>query len=78
MAAIQMRRVITGEWALIVSGILSLIFGLLIVVFPGAGALSILWMIAVYAIIFGMMLIVVGFRMRGLHQEGQMHRGART
>jgi uncharacterized membrane protein HdeD (DUF308 family) len=78
MAAIQMRRVIIGERALIVSGILSLIFGLLIVVFPGAGALSILWIVAVYAIIFGVMLIVVGFRIRGFSQESQMRRAART
>jgi uncharacterized membrane protein HdeD (DUF308 family) len=78
IAAIQMRRVRTGEWALIVCGILSLLFGLLIVVFPGAGALSILWMVAVYAIIFGVMLIVVGFRMRGLPEADQMSRAART
>jgi uncharacterized membrane protein HdeD (DUF308 family) len=77
MAAIQMRRVITGEWILILRDILCLVSGLLIVVFHGAGALRLLWMSAVYAIICGMMLIIVGFRMRGAHQAGHLPHLAR-
>ena len=64
VAAIRLRKVIEGEWALAVSGVLSLAFGVLAVLHPGAGALGVLWMIAGYAIGFGILLIVVGFRLR--------------
>jgi len=64
VAAIRLRKVIEGEWALGLSGILSLAFGVLAVLHPGAGALGLLWMIAAYAIGFGTLLVVVGFRLR--------------
>lgn len=66
VAAIQFRRVITGEWALILSGLLSIIFGVLLFVFPTAGAVSMIWMIGIYAILFGITLIILAFRLRGL------------
>jgi len=64
VAAIRLRKVIEGEWALGLSGILSLAFGILVVLHPGAGALGVLWMIAANAIGFGVLLIVLGFRLR--------------
>lgn len=69
VTAIQLRRIITGEWAMVLSGILSIIFGILLFVFPGAGAVSVIWMIGIYAIIFGISEIIFGFRMHGLRQE---------
>jgi uncharacterized membrane protein HdeD (DUF308 family) len=69
VAAIQLRRVITGEWRMVLSGILSIFFGALLFVFPGAGALSLVWLIGVYAIIFGIALIVLAFRLRGLRSD---------
>ncbi len=69
VAAIQLRRVITGEWLMVLSGILSLVFGILLFFFPGAGALGMLWVIASYAIIFGVMLIILAFRLRGLRRD---------
>jgi uncharacterized membrane protein HdeD (DUF308 family) len=69
VAAIQLRRVITGEWALILSGLLSMIFGVLLFVFPGAGAVSLVWLIGIYAILFGITLIILAFRLRSLRQE---------
>jgi uncharacterized membrane protein HdeD (DUF308 family) len=66
VAAIQLRRVITGEWMLILGGLLSILFGFLLVVFPGAGALSVVWLIGIYAVIFGISEIVLAFRLRGL------------
>ena len=69
VAAIQLRRVITGEWMYILGGLLSIIFGILLFVFPGAGALSLVWLIGIYAIVFGISEIIFAFRLRGLRRE---------
>jgi uncharacterized membrane protein HdeD (DUF308 family) len=69
VAAIQFRRVITGEWAMILSGLLSILFGILLFVFPGAGAVSVIWVIGVYAIVFGISEIIFAFRLRSLRRE---------
>ncbi len=69
VAAIQLRRVITGEWMLILGGVLSILFSILLFVFPGAGAVSLVWMIGIYAIVFGISEIIFGFRLRGLKNE---------
>lgn len=64
VAAIQLRRVIEGEWMMVLSGIASIIFGIILFIFPGEGALGLTWLIGIYAIIFGVMLIVLAFRLR--------------
>jgi uncharacterized membrane protein HdeD (DUF308 family) len=69
VAAIQLRRLIAGEWAMILSGLLSILFGVLLFVFPGAGAVALVWLIGVYAIAFGILLIVLALRLRGLRRE---------
>ncbi|HEX5386570.1 MAG TPA: DUF308 domain-containing protein [Gemmatimonadales bacterium] len=65
-AAVQLRREITGEWLLALVGVASLAFGILIALFPGAGALSILWVLGIYAIIYGVLQLFLGFRLRNL------------
>ncbi|HHX44408.1 MAG TPA: HdeD family acid-resistance protein [Chloroflexi bacterium] len=65
IAAIRLRRAITGEWLLILGALLSIVFGVLLFVSPGAGALSLLWLIAVYTIAFGLILVILAFRLRG-------------
>jgi len=69
-AAIRLRKEIEGEWMLLLSGVLSVAFGALMVVYPGAGALAMLSLIAGYALVFGVLLIVLGFRLRshGAHR----------
>ena len=66
VAAVHLHRA-HGEWLLIINCVLSIFFGLLIVVWPGAGLITLLWMIGVYAVIFGATLLVLAFRLRRLH-----------
>jgi uncharacterized membrane protein HdeD (DUF308 family) len=65
IAAVRLRRVINNEWSLIISGVLSVIFGLLLVAQPGAGALAVVWLIGTYAVIFGVSMLALGWRLRG-------------
>jgi len=69
VAAIQLRRAIEGEWMMVLSGIASIIFGIILFIFPGEGALGLTWLIGIYAIIFGVMLIVLAFRLRGMRGQ---------
>ena len=71
IAAIQLRRLISGEWAMILSGLLSILFGILLFVSPGAGAISLVWLIGIYAIAFGIMLVILSFHLRGLRSDLQ-------
>jgi uncharacterized membrane protein HdeD (DUF308 family) len=64
IGAIQLRKEIDNEWLLILSGIVSVLFGLGVLVFPGAGALALVWLIATFAIAFGILWIVFAFRLR--------------
>lgn len=68
IAGIRLRKAITNEWLLIVMGIFSLLFGLLIAVAPGVGALAIVLWIGAYALVFGIFLLALAFRLRG-HQH---------
>ncbi len=64
-AAVQLRKEIRGEFWLGLSGLASIIFGGYLVVSPGAGILAVLWLIAAYGIAFGVMMIMLAFRLRG-------------
>jgi len=63
-AAIRLRRVITGEWMLALSGLLSIAFGVLVFAFPGAGAVGIAWVLGAYAGAAGLVLIALAVRVR--------------
>ncbi len=69
--AIELRRTINNEWLLILSGAASVIFGLLLLLFPSAGALALVWLIGIFALIFGILLLVLAWRLRGMAQSGQ-------
>ena len=66
IAGIGLRKEIQGEWLLAISGIVSLGLGVLLLVFPSAGEVTIIWLIGVYASLFGLMLLGLGLRLRRL------------
>lgn len=70
VAAIRLRREITGEWMLVLAGSLAVAFGLVLMMAPGVGAMALVLWIGAYAIISGMLLVALGFRLRSW---GQMH-----
>jgi uncharacterized membrane protein HdeD (DUF308 family) len=66
VAAIQLRRYIRGEWALALSGVLSILLGLALGLVPVAGLLAVAWLIGAYSIVFGALLIALAFQLRAL------------
>ncbi|MGW0805673.1 HdeD family acid-resistance protein [Nonomuraea sp. NPDC002799] len=64
VAGIHLRKVIDTEWMLIVGGVLSVIFGVLLLVWPGAGLLSLAWLVAVFAILYGIAMVVLSFQVK--------------
>jgi uncharacterized membrane protein HdeD (DUF308 family) len=79
--AIRLRKVVESEWMLVLAGIVSIVFGVLVFLFPGAGALALVWLISFYAVLSGVLFLTVGFRARSAararlgaaprHPEGQ-------
>ena len=69
IAGIRLRKVITNEWLLLLVGVLSFLFGVLILFALGVGALAIVLWIGAYAFIFGVFLLALAFRLRGHHQR---------
>jgi len=66
VAAIQLRKVIENEWLLGLAGVVAILFGVALIVRPGAGALALIWLIATFALIHGVLLVVLAFKLRGL------------
>jgi uncharacterized membrane protein HdeD (DUF308 family) len=71
VAAVRLRKVIDNEWWLALGGIASVLFGLVLVLAPGAGALAVVWLIGLYAIVFGVLMLLLAWRLRGVHEAGQ-------
>lgn len=64
IAAMELRREIANEWLLGLSGFASVLFGVLLLLMPGAGALALVWLIGVYALLFGILLLGLAYRLR--------------
>jgi len=64
VAAARLRKIITNEWLLMLAGIASVAFGVILLLQPAAGALALIWLIATWAIVFGILLMIVAFQMR--------------
>lgn len=69
VAAVELRKVIRGEWVLALSGALSIAFGVLLFVWPGPGLLSLAWLIGLYAVLFGIAFVALAFRLRRLGKD---------
>lgn len=75
VAAIRMRDVIDREWVLVLSGVLSVLFGAFLLISPGSGILALVWLVGWYAILAGVMYLTLAFRLRG--QTGRAREGFR-
>jgi uncharacterized membrane protein HdeD (DUF308 family) len=69
VAAIRLRNVITNEWLMGFSGVLSIVFGVLVLARPNVGALTLVYLFGFYAILAGISQISLGFRLRGLGES---------
>jgi uncharacterized membrane protein HdeD (DUF308 family) len=69
VAAIRLRDVVSGEWMLGLSGVLSVIFGVLVAGQPNSGAIALVYLFGFYAILAGITQIALGFRLRGLGED---------
>lgn len=74
-AAIRLRKVITDEWLLVLSGVASVALGVLLVLFPGPGALALVLWIGAGAFVWGIMLIVLSLRLRSWGRTHPSHPG---
>lgn len=71
VSAIRLREQIQGEFWLGLAGVASILFGVVLFLFPGAGALSLVWLIGGFAIAFGAFLVVLGWRLRGINEQAK-------
>ena len=67
--AIRLRKVITGEWLLVLGGLASVVFGVLLMAQPGAGALAVISLIAGFAFVFGVILVALAIRARSFMKK---------
>jgi uncharacterized membrane protein HdeD (DUF308 family) len=79
-AAYRFRERIRGEWLMALDGLVSILFGLFVLLFPGPGALALVWLIGAYAIASGIVLIALAIRLFQRHRDraGAPGRGAAT
>lgn len=74
--AIRLRKLMRGEWLLVLSGIVSLLFGTYLLLFPmGAGALALAFVIGVYAIVTGLLMLVLALRVRSWSRLNEARSG---
>jgi uncharacterized membrane protein HdeD (DUF308 family) len=60
-----------GRWWLALGGLASLVYGVLLIIAPLIGALVLTWWLGAYALVFGVLLLILAFRLRAKHAEGR-------
>ena len=68
VGAIELRDVIEDEWWLILDGALAVLFGVFLFIMPGAGALALIWLIALFAIAYGILMIGFAFKVKNFKE----------
>ena len=69
--AIRLREQIKGEGWLALAGVASILFGVVLILFPGAGALSLVWLIGSFSFVFGAFLVLLGLRLRRVDEAAR-------
>jgi uncharacterized membrane protein HdeD (DUF308 family) len=64
-SAIRLRKIIDHEWTLALAGLVSIAFGALLLMRPLVGAVAVVWWLGAYAMVYGILMTVLGFRLRG-------------
>jgi uncharacterized membrane protein HdeD (DUF308 family) len=70
IGAIQLRKEIDNEWLLILNGVASILFGVVLFAMPGPGALVLVWIFGIYAVVYGILMIGFAFRLRRHRSAG--------
>jgi uncharacterized membrane protein HdeD (DUF308 family) len=70
MSAVRLRKTISGEWLLALGGVLAIALGVMLMLFPGPGALALVLWVGAFAIVFGIALIALGLRLRAWGRQG--------
>lgn len=71
IGAVQLRKEIENEWLLIFAGLMSVVFGILLLIWPGAGLLALVWLIGAYAVLYGALLIGLSLRLKRHRAEAR-------
>ena len=71
IGAIQLRKEIENEWMLILAGLISVAFGILLLIWPGAGLLALVWLIGTFAVAYGVLLVGLSLRLRRHHASAR-------
>ncbi len=69
VAAISLRKHIEGEWLLALGGVLSILFGVVVIAVPAAGIISLMWLVGFWALAFGVLFVMLAFRLRRAGRE---------
>jgi uncharacterized membrane protein HdeD (DUF308 family) len=70
VAAYRLRRIVRNEWLLILLGVASIMFGIALVIRPGAGLLALVYLIGAYCLLFGVLLVALALRLRSISTRG--------
>jgi uncharacterized membrane protein HdeD (DUF308 family) len=77
VAAIEFRRTLLDTWLLGLAGALSIALGFLLAAAPDTGLISLVWLLGGYALVFGILYVIAGFRLRGTQRAVGASRGER-
>ncbi len=73
--AIQLRAEVTNEWAMALTGLISIVLGIILVLYPATGATAIVFVLGIYALIFGALMVYLAFRVRSMLDNAPTGRG---